>query len=49
MAFSVRTRVVMVGLVPTIQRTSGSGACRWMYPRDKPEDDNQDHLLATGD
>ena len=39
MAVSVRTRVVMVGLVPTIQRTSGSGACRWMDPRDKPEDD----------
>jgi len=29
----------MVGLVPTIQPSASSGACRTLDPRDKPEDD----------
>jgi len=30
----------MVGLVPTIQPSTGAGARRQLDPRDKPEDDN---------
>ena len=36
---SFGTRVVMVGLVPTIHPTASSGARGWLDPRDKPEDD----------
>ena len=35
----VDTQLVMVGLVPTIQPSASSGACRKLDPRDKPEDD----------
>jgi hypothetical protein len=33
------TKVVMVGLGPTIQPSASSGACGALDPRDKPEDD----------
>jgi hypothetical protein len=33
------TKVVMVGLVPTIQPSAGSDACGTLDPGDKPEDD----------
>jgi hypothetical protein len=37
------TAVVMVGLVPTIQPSASSGACRTLDPRDEPEDNNKHH------
>jgi hypothetical protein len=39
-------RVVMVGLVPTIQPSVGSDACGTVDPRDKPEDDT--HVWRRG-
>ncbi len=33
------SNVVMVGLVPTIHRSTSCRACGWLDPRGKPEDD----------
>jgi hypothetical protein len=45
MNLSPDARDVMVGLVPTIHPTAGSGVHGWLDPRDKPEDDSGNNLI----